>query len=156
MLKARAIVIAFVSLLALPAWARDRHYAILPVSEARAAIDQCSRTAPEHVTTFWLPTPSQVEAAQRALPAYLRTTGEKITRRKIVLREFFRQYVGVVVRGKRLMYLNAFPAPAPRSADARDAQVKAYVVCDGGSSFWGAEFDPATNTFNHFDWNGVA
>src|SRR5947208_15678876 len=34
--------------------------------------------------------------------------------------------------GKRLIYLNAFPAPAPGSADAREAQVKAYVVCDGG------------------------
>lgn len=156
MLKRRTIVIAFVSLLALPAWARDRQYAILPVSEARAAIDQCSRNAPEHVTAFWVPTPAQVEAAERALPAYLRTAGERSTRSKIVLREFFRQYVGVVVRGKHLIYLNAFPAPAPGSADARDAQKKAYVVCDGGSSFWGAEFDPATNTFDHFDWNGLA
>ena len=154
--KAHAIVIAFVSLLVLPAWARDRQYAILPVSEARAAIDQCSRTAPEHVTAFWLPTAVQVEAAERALPAFLRTSGQKTIGRKIVLSEYFRQYVGVVVRGKRLIYLNAFPAPASGSADARDAQVKAYVVCDGGSAFWGAEFDPATNTFSHFDYNGVA
>ena len=131
--------------------APDSHYTILPVSEARAAIDQCSRTAPDHVTGFWRPTPEQVEATERALPTFLRVSGHKIA-----LRDFFHQYVGVVVRGRRLIYLNAFPYPQAGTADARDAKSKAYTACDGAESFWGAEFDPATNTFRNPDFNGVA
>ena len=126
-------------------------FAILPASEGRAAIDQCSRSAPERVTRFWRPTAAQVEAAEKALPAFLHAQGHKDW-----LRESFRQYVGVVVGGKRLIYLNAFPAPTPGTAEARDARTKAYTACDGGSSFWGAEFDPATSRFQHLDFNGVA
>jgi len=131
--------------------ASDTRFAIVPASEGRAAIDQCSRSAPEHVTHFWRPTAGQVEAAEKALPAFLHARGHKDW-----LRESFRQYVGVVVAGRRLIYLNAFPAPTSGSAEARDARTKAYVFCDGGSSFWGAEFDPATGKFQHLDSNGVA
>jgi hypothetical protein len=129
----------------------DTRFAILPTPEGRAVIDQCSRSAPEHVTHFWRPTVAQVEAAEKALPAFLHAKGHKDW-----LRGSFRQYVGVVVAGRRLIYLNAFPAPTPGTADARDARTKAYIVCDGGSSFWGAEYDPATGRFQHLDSNGVA
>ena len=131
--------------------AGDTRFTILPTSEGRAAIDQCSRSAPEHVTDFWRPTTAQVEAAEKALPVFLHSQGHKDW-----LRNSFRQYIGVVVAGRRLIYLNAFPAPTPGTADARDARTKAYTACDGGSSFWGTEFDPATGRFQHLDSNGVA
>src|SRR5689334_4653196 len=82
--------------------ADDAHFAILPASEGRAAIDQCSRNAPEHVTGFWQPTPTQVKAVERALPAFLHAHSHDDW-----LRGSFRQYVGLVVARKRLIYLNA-------------------------------------------------
>src|SRR5438128_733767 len=114
-------VVALVSCTAVAA-AGDSRFAILPASEGRAAIDQCSRSAPEHVMRFWRPTAAQVEAAEKALPAFLHAHGHKDW-----LRDSFRQYVGVVVAGRRLIYLNAFPAPTSGSAEARDARTKAYI-----------------------------
>ena len=36
-----------------------------------------------------------------------------------------------------------------------DYQNKPYIVCDGGSSYWGVLYDPGTKKFLELAFNGV-
>ncbi len=65
--------------------------------------------------------------------------------------DFDRQYVGIEMDGRQLIYLNAFHLPDDADIDpARDA----IRVCDGGAQFWGAVFDPASGSFSDVQFNG--
>ena len=124
--------------------------AILPTSEGPKIIEQCSRADPTDVSGFWSPAVADVATLERRLPQLLRTSGHKID-----LSKSHRQYIGIVSRGKKLIYLNAFSdtiftAPEYRTSWKR----RAIVVCDGGDVFWGVEFDPAANRFAHLEFNG--
>jgi hypothetical protein len=37
---------------------------------------------------------------------------------------------------------------------AFDWKHELLMVCDGGPAFFGIEYDPQTNTFDHFAYNG--
>jgi len=65
--------------------------------------------------------------------------------------QYFRQYVGVVRSGQKLIYVNAFCETPP--PDWRD---RLYVVVDGATCFWQALYDPATRTFKHLTINARA
>lgn len=64
----------------------------------------------------------------------------------------YRQYVGIVLSGKRLIYVNAF---APE-LNPKDWQTRLVNFCDGGSALWGVLFDPAAGKFSDLRTNGVA
>ena len=90
----------------------------------------------------------------------------------------YRQYVGVVHDGRRTIYLNAVPVSSVRSETQLYAELKAknhpalsglpsyldhedywreraIVICDGGSAYWGIEYDPQTKKFMNYSANGV-
>jgi hypothetical protein len=127
------------------------HCAILPISQGPALIRQCSRGSPTDVSDFWSSSPLQVLAIEQRLPELLRKSGHKIK-----LSDSRRQYVGVTSHGKKLIYLNAFPASALDISEHTNWQTTALTVCDGGDVFWGVEFYPADNTFHNIQFNGVA
>ena len=141
-------------------------YFVLPPSQARAAGDQCSRPAPE-VESGWAMTDADAQAVERRLPALAETAPERpsavsAASYRVDLATSVRQYVGVVVGGRRLVYVNAFPQQMlDRDADMPPerqlhADQRVVVVCDGGPAFWGVVFDPATGTFSGLDFNGSA
>ena len=148
-----------ITLLALLAWSTASngeslpdHCVILPTSQGPALIRQCSRGSPADVSGFWNPSLSQVLAVEQRLPELLRKSGHELK-----LSDSYRQYVGVTSHGKKLIYLNSFPGFAlGHSSNRRDWRTTALTVCDGGDVFWGAEFDPADNTFHNVQFNGVA
>ena len=65
--------------------------------------------------------------------------------------EYHRQYVGIVVNGKRLIYGNFYPASVSEYFDEKSTPV---VVCDGGASFWGIVFEPESSVFLELQVNG--
>jgi hypothetical protein len=102
------------------------------------------------VRGFWSPSVADVLAAEKKLPQLLRTSGHKI-----VLEKSHRQYIGILAGGKKLIYINAFSDTILRAPEFRTRWKKeAIVACDGGDVFWGVEFDPATNSFAHLEFNG--
>jgi hypothetical protein len=127
------------------------HCAILSESQGPALMRQCSRRAPTDVSGFWNPSPEQVLALEERLPNFLQKSALPVK-----LPEYYRQYVGVISHGRRLIYLNAFYAGFLAHDPKRDWQTNAVIVCDGGHGFWGVEFDPADKTFHHLESNGVA
>lgn len=71
---------------------------------------------------------------------------------------FFREYVGITIHGRKYVYINAFTARiAANGRKENDAgKRKPTMICDGGSSFWGALYDPETRQFSELAFNGVA
>jgi hypothetical protein len=115
---------------------------------------------------FWTPTVSDIARLERDLSTYLVTQDTTLAQQPrqpwTPLRNYYRQYVGiVVVGGGHLIYVNAV-APAERDhlVGARgDTAAWRYVpalVCDGGWALWGVESDPATHRFRGFAFNGEA
>jgi len=114
---------------------------------AAQVLDTCSRSSPGRepgrVTGYWAPSRQQVEQLEAQLPS-LEAQVPKAA-------DFDRQYVGIEMDGRQLIYLNAFHLPDDADIDpARDA----IRVCDGGAQFWGALFDPASGSFSDVQFNG--
>ncbi|HEX4586151.1 MAG TPA: hypothetical protein VH183_15080 [Burkholderiaceae bacterium] len=129
---------------------------ILPVDAGRSLLKQCSRDTPANVSQFWNPSAQQIEKLESLLPKYVRDGANP--RSSIPGNvEYHRQYVGIVVNGKRLIYGNFYPADVlyPTSVfDHFDEKSTPVVVCDGGPVFWGVVFDPESNAFLDLRVNG--
>jgi hypothetical protein len=126
------------------------HCVVLPLSQGPALIRQCSRSSPADVTGFWTPNISDVLKIEQRLPELLRKSGHRID-----FAASRRQYIGFISHGKRLIYLNAFPAFEPHRDDP-DWKSTPIMFCDGGDALWGVEFDPADKTFHNLGFNGEA
>ncbi len=68
----------------------------------------------------------------------------------------FRQYLGVIVDNRRLIYVNAIAASTLKLPNFSDnPRINPVIICDGGSAFWGVLYDPDTKTFSQLDANGA-
>ncbi|MCS4234312.1 hypothetical protein ACTUVK_003251 [Stenotrophomonas rhizophila] len=115
---------------------------------AAQVLDTCSRDSPGReagrVTGYWAPSRKEVEQLEAALPTLEAQVPKAV--------DFDRQYVGIEMNGRKLIYLNAFHLPDDADIDpAREA----IRVCDGGRQFWGAVFDPASAQFTDVRFNGA-
>ena len=143
---------------------------VLPADIARDALQQCSRATPTGVQDTWLPTRVQIRELEARLPpalAHALTAHGGSSRARTVMQHLHDvglQYAGFVVAGRKIIYVNGFPV---RKIDFDGTDIfaglldaakddHAVVVCDGGDSFFGVEYDPAKKTFAHFAFNGVA
>ena len=125
---------------------------ILPTSAGQSLLRQCSRSSPGNVSQFWNPSVEQIQKLERALPGYVRSSqGRKPVIAETV--EYHRQYVGIVVNGKHLIYGNFYPTSVSDTFDEKSTPV---VVCDGGASFWGIVFEPESSVFLDLQVNGPA
>jgi hypothetical protein len=120
---------------------------LLPSHENRAVTQLCSRESVAKIDGSWQPTPdvlSEMEAHLsdvQKLPHSLPIGDPSHS---------FRQYLAIIVSGRKLIYVNAMPI-SPRGWDKHFED-----VCDGGGSFWGALYDPETKTFSELHTNGRA
>jgi hypothetical protein len=82
--------------------------------------------------------------------------------------DYYRQYVGIIVHGRRLIYINGFHSmflgmqARVDSATRNAKQARQWnwrrvpvFVCDGGYGFFGAVYDPALDRVEDFGFNGV-
>lgn len=130
-------------------------YIVVP-EHARDLLHQCSRATPQGATGAWLPTAGQVAELETRLPAAL----AKLKPSK--QGGYGRQYGGIVLGGRKLIYVNAFPLGVLGDFDKDQshwtykATHQGVMVCDGGEDFFGVLYDPATKTFSSFQFNGFA
>ncbi|WP_355608686.1 hypothetical protein RZV17_08765 [Xanthomonas cannabis] len=115
---------------------------------AEQVLQTCSRDSParhpDQITGYWAPNHQQIEQLESRQDALTPTIAEP--------REFDRQYVGVVIGGQQLIYINAFKLPnTPQMKPATEA----IQACDGGNMFWGALYDPQTGAFSQIAVNGA-
>jgi hypothetical protein len=168
MVRAFLTSVIFVVLAVGSAWSMPviRHEAgfILSAADAPKLLKQCSRSAPANVTGSWLPTDAQVRELETRLPAAL----SQVVAKRVIkpvhwpTSDFGRQYGGLVVGKRRIIYVNAFPgdedekiARAIRGWRIPDRHKELFLVCDGGPDFFGVEYDPNLKTFANFEFNGA-
>jgi hypothetical protein len=100
----------------------------------------------------WEATEADIDALERNLQeiSNLRSIWGTRSLRIVDPRSFYRQYIAIVVAGRRLIYVNAFYDIEP----IRYATEQFVSVCDGGPYFWGVIFDPATHKYFDLNING--
>jgi hypothetical protein len=153
----RCIVLAFLCA-PLPALAASKGAGIiLPVAKGMDLLDQC-RTTPDSAS-YWLPEAAQIADLENGFDAAV-TAALKARDETFPDSGYNRQYVGIVIGGKRAIYINAFVPEAGTysipgaSGSAGDFwRNTAIQVCDGGSYYFGAVYDPATKEFSGFVFN---
>jgi hypothetical protein len=137
------------------------HGFILSPDQAMQVLRQCSRPTPEGVNGTWIVTPQVMAQLEQDLNKLSDLKSHQCCVPGESVRDpssFFRQYVGVTIRGRKYVYINAIQAPILRRAtDTLDAVMhKPFMVCDGGDSAWGALYDTETRQFSELAFNGVA
>jgi hypothetical protein len=150
----RKLIVCAALLAGVGCWAQShKSFTVLQAGEAQSVTRLCSRPSPQKVDGGWVPGKRDVAA----LEAHLEDIG-KMSPRGLPLadsdrRHSYRQYVGIVVGGRRLIYINAFPPAFTKIVP--DWKIRFMVdMCDGGAAYWGAVFDPATRTFSDLETSG--
>ena len=139
-----------------PQWA-----VILPPDSASSLIKQCTRETPRHIDGTWQPMAAQVSAFEKALTPILERGLQRATRtssQHLRVRDYYRQYGGLVVDGKQIIYVNAFHREFLHylEPDTTAWRRSAVDVCDGGEWFFGAEYDVLSGQVRNLHFNGHA
>lgn len=122
--------------------------AIFPENEVATLVQ------PQFITQLdgaWTPTPAQIATMEAAMPAFLEASGEFSDRAIGRLPEYIRQYAGVTLDGRDLIFVNAFCDGAEQ-----DWTTEPVFVMDGGDCFFQVRYDPATAQFVNLMVNGDA
>lgn len=128
----------------------DGEYVLFDRSKTAAMLRQCSRDAPAPGEAGWTPLAGDIIALEAALPTML---AAQIARRPAFASAphgWLRQYVGIVRDGRRTIYGNF----VPKGAGAGRWRTEPIIVCDGGESFFGAEYDVVAKRFTQVAFNG--
>jgi hypothetical protein len=133
---------------------------VLPESAAQLLAHPCSRSGPPRFEKTWLPTQADVQALESRLDriSSLLSVGLIPQKRIENPSRYYRQYVGIVVGDRKLIYLNAF-CNKPEDVVVRqggDWRQSPLDVCDGGDCFWSAVYDPLSGEFADLQVNGIA
>ena len=134
--------------------AGDVRSAVLGPEQAEVVAEQCSRPNPPRYESTWLPALQDIQQLEQDLPALnalVPAGGGVQVGNAAAAGGYYRQYYGIVVHGRRLIYVNAFVESMYKSTDWKHY---AIVVCDGGAGAWGALYDPASRDFSGFAFNG--
>jgi hypothetical protein len=144
--------------------------AVLLQGVGREVLKQCTRSAPQGVIRFWTPAQTDVQRIEEMLPLVIDSVLRKVTNSSTQLdaRQYYRQYLGIQRwSGKRSIYINAFHKrnleeinralqtgrKASETPDSLEWRTNPVSVCDGGTLFFGVEFDPETRTFGRIEFN---
>jgi len=126
-------------------------FALLPASEVQP---WSKYFAPESHAESWEPTLGDMNDVEADLPQIttLSKSDSDSTRHIDTPGEYYRQYLAILIDGKRRLNLNAL-CSVDQNANWRKRLI---VVMDGGKCFWHAMYDPSTRTFSNLSVNGRA
>jgi len=117
--------------------------AVLPESEGYKVARPCSRRAPERITDVWRPDSALIARFERELAPLLQGALERgpFSRPPAWSSgNYYRQHVGIVVEGRKIVYANGF-VPSGQGGVSGSWQTQLVDACDGGARYFGAEFD---------------
>ena len=131
------------------------NYVIFDAGQSKALLAQCSRHAPAPGEGGWLPSPGDIARLEGELPTALRTSPNKAGPDLAGAPQgWWRQYVGIVRNGRRSIYGNFFRASYYSGGDKW--RTSPFVVCDGGPTFFGVEYDAEKGKIIDIEFNGEA
>ena len=135
---------------ALPSFSRELPAGVILLGPAgRSALHQCSRPVPDVDEEHWEPGLRALREADALLEAL--SASWQSCRPPRPFAGYVRQYLGVLVRGRNLLYVNA---AAYDSKPPHTAYSDPVVYCDGGAQFCGALIDPDAGRVLSIQVNG--
>ena len=118
----------------------------------------CNRPAPGPIEGIWTPDEETIRRLEAALGPALQAAIEHSTlsEDKPVAADFYRQYAGFVVAGKRIVYINGLHRKAIDNLPERRTpwRMLALSPCDGGMLFFGGEYAVETGVVSNIVFNG--
>jgi len=105
-------------------------------------------------TEHWTPSESDILALENGLGTYLENNPERFTEGTPVwerLNEYNRQYIGLTLEGKQIIYANYFC-----DSQQIDWRENFVFVLDGGDCYFQFKYDPNSREFFDLQVNGVA
>ncbi|MGO9336623.1 MAG: hypothetical protein ACLPY1_03850 [Terracidiphilus sp.] len=135
-------------------WQQEQRSVLLPAHESKAVSDRYSRERSEKIGGSWQPTKVDLDGLESNLPqiSSMKVLGWDSKIHIDHPDRYFRQYVAVLVAGRREVFVNAF-CDGQSFPDWRERLV---VVIDGGTCYWQALYDPATKQFSNLMINARA
>jgi hypothetical protein len=133
--------------------------AVLPAIEGFKVAHPCSRRWPDKIMDVWIPDRDVIARFDRELAPLVQGALERSPMpRKLTWSSgsYYRQYVGLVIDNRRIVYANAFlPLVTPhRPSGVSDTwQTQIVNACDGGERFFGAEFDVESGRVKYLAFN---
>ena len=108
---------------------------------------------PYGAESFWRPSRSEIRHfEQRLARALVESRSEHRRDPPGPLSHYSVQYIGYVQNGKGLIYAQGLQCGHPDSC--RDPSERWFFIADGGTSVFGASFDPATRKLAGLGFNG--
>ena len=122
-----------------------------PFVVLNGAVHLCSRRGPK-VDGHWEATEQQIVSLESNLKRISSLRPQNWREMSITHPEnCCRQYVPVIVSGRKLIYVNAFCG-----IEGPGWRTDFVTICDGGESVWGVLYDPTTEEFSELEINGRA
>ena len=125
-------------------------------------LSQCSRGTPP-VNGYWSLQRSDIDRLEANFSKIDTVTATGCCGRGFRVRNLRKcgfQYVGILVGGRKCIYVNAFPTVILKEwqdgARSFDLSKQPVSVCDGGPSLWGVVYDVETGEFSELSFNGRA
>lgn len=125
---------------------------VLPESAAEQIKQLCSRPGPPSFEGTWMPTGDDVHTMEKRLNriSELRSRSGMLGERIEHPDRYYRQYIGIIINKRRVVFINAFCEDKPPS----NWEEMVMDYCDGGCS-WGVIYDTGTGKFSNLEMNGV-
>lgn len=130
---------------------------ILPQSEAKPLIGQKRFTDQPTVSGTWAPSQLDIDGLESNLSQIEDLSrGFSLYRRVEHPEKYFRQYLGVLEGGRKLIYVNAFCGMINNGQPPKGWDEHLEEIMDGGNCVWQALFDIPTKKFVALSVNGRA
>lgn len=125
---------------------------ILKTKHGPELVKQCMENNVRDATEFWMPSLVEVHELEERLPTFI---SERTSLGRSIIDDY-KQYIGVTLHGRRLIFVNAIDSRGEFSGADIIAGWKhrPIVACGGGPTFWQVVYDPETKEFQDFQING--
>jgi hypothetical protein len=133
---------------------QEQRWVLLPSHEVQAVSNRYARERAEKYDGSWQPTKADLDGLEANLSqiSALEIYGWENRIHIEHPEQYYRQYVAVMVSGKRMIFVNAFREEKPPS----DWRERLHIVIDGANYYWQAIFDPTTQQFSNLRINARA
>jgi len=137
---------------------KPRYSIIINSDNRKLMLNQCSREVPLNESGFWNLSNGDIQILEnnfkKIIP--LKVDGCCIEGKEMPdIKSYTVQYAGLIINGKKFIYMNAFYTPSGMNIDKeyRDWKTTPVSVCDGGDDFWGGLFNIGNLEFSKLKAN---
>ncbi len=138
---------------------KPQYSSCLDAEKGKGLTRQCSRSSPQGIKEYWKVNEAEVKQLEDHFRMISELTsgccieGYKVTK----FENYLYQYIGVTIKGKRYIYINAARIYDGKPREEYDKwETDPIIVCDGGPGYWGVLFCLEDNTFKDLSVNGIA